>query len=336
MIDTKTSHPAVSVIVPVFNSRKYLAQCVENILDQSFHDLELILVDDGSEDGSGEMCDHYAAEDTRVKVLHQKNSGVSRARNLGLSAAVGDYVIFADSDDFWCDNHGLEVLVKEARRTDAGVTRGDYRAVDEEGRNLFERKPDREKLTCAYRITKPETFLRHVIHGEFFLFLSLFRRNLIADISFCPEQSFGEDMDFYSRLFMKPTACVYVPLVFYAYRKTRTSLSAVLSIKKLQDSFGMCARFENIGNLVSNPGLRHYFRRRSVMMYYWTLSTVANFHYEDRKTVAEKLDLDYLRRQTIGRIFRYGIFNKSFVPVILPVNAALFLFRVNTALKSRL
>lgn len=333
MTDMKANHPTVSVIVPVFNSKKYLAQCIESILCQSFRDIELILVDDGSDDGSGEMCEHYAAEDSRVKVLHQENSGVSQARNLGLSAAVGDYVIFADSDDFWCDDNGLEVLVREARKTDADVTRGDYRAVDEEGRNLFERKPGKKKLSCAYRITEPEKFLQHVIHGEFFLFLSLFKRNLIADISFCPEQSFAEDMDFYSRLFVKPAACVYVPLTFYAYRKTRTSLSAGLSIKKLQDSLGMCAKFENLGNLVANPGLRHYFRKRSVMMYYWTLSTVANFFYADRKAVTEKLNLDYLRRQTIGRIFRYGIFNKSFFPVVLPLNISLSLFRANTALK---
>lgn len=89
----------VSVIVPVYNIARDLPRCVESILNQTYKDLELILVDDGSTDGSGELCDSYA-QDARVKVIHQKNAGVSAARNAGLDAATGEYLTFVDSDDY--------------------------------------------------------------------------------------------------------------------------------------------------------------------------------------------------------------------------------------------
>ncbi len=92
--------PKISVIVPVYKAENYLPQCVESILGQTFSDLELLLVDDGSPDGSGVMCDCYAAADSRVRVIHKENGGVSTARNAGLDAAAGDYVTFVDSDDY--------------------------------------------------------------------------------------------------------------------------------------------------------------------------------------------------------------------------------------------
>lgn len=98
-----------SVIVPVYNVEKYLDTCVQSILKQSFADYELILVDDGSTDRSGELCDEYGKKDSRVKVIHQDNGGLSCARNTGIKAAAGDYLIFIDSDD-WIDSNALEAF----------------------------------------------------------------------------------------------------------------------------------------------------------------------------------------------------------------------------------
>lgn len=101
--------PLISVIVPVFNSEKFLKRCIDSIIYQSFTDIEVILVDDGSTDGSGNMCDEYASLDSRVKVFHKKNGGVSSARNLGIENSTGDYIVFVDSDD-WVDTIFLERL----------------------------------------------------------------------------------------------------------------------------------------------------------------------------------------------------------------------------------
>ena len=110
--------PVCSIIIPVFNAEEYLKQCVESVLAQTCGYYELILVDDGSEDGSGELCDQYASGDRRIRVLHQKNSGRTLARNAGLRAAQGEYVVFFDSDELTYEFFEMEQLAKR------GVIRG--------------------------------------------------------------------------------------------------------------------------------------------------------------------------------------------------------------------
>lgn len=104
--------PEISVIVPVYNTEKYLRRCVDSILAQTYTDFELLLIDDGSTDGSPAICDEYAALDPRVRVFHKPNGGVSSARNLGLDHARGQWITFVDSDDYvfscWLDNYNLE------------------------------------------------------------------------------------------------------------------------------------------------------------------------------------------------------------------------------------
>ena len=107
--------PKASVIVPVYNAEKVVSRGIDSILAQSFKDFELILVDDGSRDGSGAICDGYAARDSRVKVIHQDNAGVSAARNAGLKATQGEWVTFVDSDDMVLDGF-LESLVAAVKR----------------------------------------------------------------------------------------------------------------------------------------------------------------------------------------------------------------------------
>lgn len=100
--------PEFSIIVPIYKVEKYLEICIDSIIGQSFCNFELILVDDGSPDTCGEICDRYSSSDTRVKVVHKENGGLSSARNAGLDIATGKYVIFIDSDDFWDDASALE------------------------------------------------------------------------------------------------------------------------------------------------------------------------------------------------------------------------------------
>ena len=101
----------LSFIIPIYNVEKYLPQCVDSILSQTYTDFEVILVDDGSPDNSGKLCDAYAQKDARVRVIHKPNGGLSDARNAGLDVAYGDYVIFVDSDDFWMKNDCLQQIM---------------------------------------------------------------------------------------------------------------------------------------------------------------------------------------------------------------------------------
>lgn len=108
----------ISVVIPVYRAELYLDQCVRSLLDQTYPNLEIILVDDGSPDNSGAMCDRYAAQDARIKVIHKENGGSSYARGAGIAAATGDYVTFIDSDD-WIDPDTFEQCVQCIRRDDA-------------------------------------------------------------------------------------------------------------------------------------------------------------------------------------------------------------------------
>ena len=112
--------PTISIIVPVYKVENYLSQCIDSILSQTFSDWECILVDDGSPDGSGAICDEYAQIDTRIQVIHKKNGGVSAARNSGLSVALGEYVYFIDSDDY-VEREALELSMSKAKQLDADI-----------------------------------------------------------------------------------------------------------------------------------------------------------------------------------------------------------------------
>lgn len=116
-----------SIVIPVYKTKEYLDHCVESVIPQSFSDFEIILVDDGSPDCCGEMCDAWAVRDSRIKVIHQENGGLSAARNTGVRHASGDYVMFLDSDDWWADDQVLEQIAEHLERTDADVLSCNYR-----------------------------------------------------------------------------------------------------------------------------------------------------------------------------------------------------------------
>ncbi len=127
--------PKASVIVPVYNVEPYLEKCADSILAQTETDLELLLVDDGSTDGSGALCDALARRDPRVRVIHQKNQGLGGARNTGIREALGKWLLLVDSDD-WIDPDILEKALEAGEREDADLVAFGFRTVDEQGREL--------------------------------------------------------------------------------------------------------------------------------------------------------------------------------------------------------
>ena len=116
----------ISVIVPIYKVENYLNRCVESIRKQTYRNLEIILVDDGSPDACGEMCDRYAQEDSRIRVIHKENGGLSDARNAGIEVAAGEYIAFIDSDD-WIDDKMYEVLYHTLLKYDADIAECSYR-----------------------------------------------------------------------------------------------------------------------------------------------------------------------------------------------------------------
>lgn len=133
----------ITVIVPVYNVEKYLRQCLESIVQQSYKNIEVIMVDDGSTDESGAVCEEYASSYKNFFVLHQKNAGLGMARNGGLQKAKGKYVMFLDSDDYIDPDH-IEVLYTHIKEKQADVCKGGFRKVKDNGTVTFERKYSNE------------------------------------------------------------------------------------------------------------------------------------------------------------------------------------------------
>ena len=117
--------PKVSIIVPVYKVEKYLRKCIDSIINQTLKDIEIILVDDGSPDNCGKICDEYAAKDTRIKVIHKENGGLSSARNAGMEVAEGEYIGFVDSDD-WIESDMYMTLWQKAKDINADLVNSDY------------------------------------------------------------------------------------------------------------------------------------------------------------------------------------------------------------------
>ena len=141
----------VSIIVPVYQVEKYIRQCVDSILAQTFTDFELILVDDGSKDGSGQICDEYAAMDRRVKVIHKENGGLSDARNRGMDQAAGNYFMFIDSDDYIAPTM-LECLYKNILIEDADLAICNFLYFFENDRKKDFSTSMKSEVLCAKEI----------------------------------------------------------------------------------------------------------------------------------------------------------------------------------------
>lgn len=126
-----------SIIVPVYNTEKYLPQCLDSIINQTYKDLDVVLVDDGSLDNSGSICDEYAKKDKRIKVIHKRNNGQASARNDGIKMASGEYLCFLDSDDFWSDNEVLSKISKKISEDNPDILELNYKFYFEKsGREL--------------------------------------------------------------------------------------------------------------------------------------------------------------------------------------------------------
>lgn len=127
--------PLISVIIPVYNVEKYLSRCIDSVMEQTYKYLQVILIDDGSTDCSGQICENYAAKDVRIHVIHQKNQGVSAARNKGLDTAKGEYVTFVDSDDF-ISKDMIERLYDGLIKLEVSYIGCGYNHIDENGNIL--------------------------------------------------------------------------------------------------------------------------------------------------------------------------------------------------------
>lgn len=229
--------PRVSVIVPVYNSREYLGPCVESVLNQSYTDFELILIDDGSTDGCAEICDRYASSDHRVRCVHVKNSGVSSARNMGLSLAAGEYVTFVDSDDYVSENFldsAVDLLDSDEKLDFVQFS------IDRFNSNGIFYREESDDIICPL----PEFASVAEFWGS--VCASLLKVNIINDhgLAFYPYLKLGEDQSFLYGYLAHCRKCSKRSEVYYHYRSNQESATHNPSVHDLVRSIDYFSKTE--------------------------------------------------------------------------------------------
>lgn len=202
----------ISVIIPVYNGEKYIKRCIDSIKKQTFNDWEIILVDDGSKDKTGVICDSYALEDKRIKVFHKSNGGVSVARNFGIDKAIGDYITFVDCDD-WIEKDFFEKVVNFLTKDSVDILITGF-IFDKNGvsKNIFKGKY--AEILCEQK--KQVEFFKQdkfswTVYDKFF------KRDIIRFFKFNKHIKIGEDMLFFWQVLNFAKNVGYLPLYDYHY-----------------------------------------------------------------------------------------------------------------------
>lgn len=220
--------PRISVIVPVYKVEEYLTKCVESIRAQSYSNLEIILVDDGSPDGSGKLCDAFAQQDPRIRVIHKHNGGLSSARNAGIEAASGEYLAFVDSDD-WIEPEMYETMLDAARKYDAGlVCAGRYDVDSATGKREIGLCPEREELVSGEELVKRIFIWDHLDSAATD---KLYERKLFEGTRY-PVGRVVEDVPVTYRLALQAGKAVLLNRPFYNYYHRENSITTATVSEK--------------------------------------------------------------------------------------------------------
>lgn len=201
----------ISIVVPVYNVEKYLDKCITHILAQTYKKLEILLVDDGSADASGRICDSYAGKDSRIRVIHKPNGGSSSARNAGIEAAEGAYIGFLDADDY-ADEGMYEALYTSAKKTGAQVVQVMSRDFDEEGSLLKDAYKSTGQLTF---LPKEEMFRLLMLHvGDSSFCTKLIKADFMKQFRF-PQNRLNEDFELVLRMLEKTEGFYSIEKAYY-------------------------------------------------------------------------------------------------------------------------
>ncbi len=233
----------VSLIVPVYNTKKYLRRCLESAVSQTYRNMEIICVDDGSTDGSGEIVDEFAARDSRVIAIHQKNSGESNARNNGLKISSGDYIGFMDCDD-WIEPDMYECLAGALEQADADMAiAGFYREFEEAGKKRIEVQNEKAVVPTAF---DGQQLLRYLYERDSYrafayIWDKLYKREIVCRTSgemifFDESIKLGGDVLYLAQCALNVKRAVYVEKSFYHYLQRTGSGCHMPDLARKQDN----------------------------------------------------------------------------------------------------
>lgn len=222
----------VTFVLPVYKVMPYLERCVQSLLRQTYKDFEIILVDDGSPDDSGKLCDELAARNNCIRVIHQENKGLSGARNTGIENARGEYIIFVDSDDEWLQEDGLEALLQQTRNSKPDVVA--FKSVDiwKDNTRTMERSYD---VSHLHSLTDGGQMFDYLVRNQQFrmsAWILMVRRQLLMDYNiFFPLGLISEDIYWNMQLWQHVESARFVNLPIYGYYHREESITSTPDIR---------------------------------------------------------------------------------------------------------
>jgi len=234
--------PKVSIIIPVYKVEAYIEQCLESVLNQTYKPLEIILVDDGSPDSCGAICDAYAKKDARIQVIHQRNKGLAGARNAGLRIATGVYIGWVDSDD-WVEPDMYEYLVENIQQYDADIAVCGHLEHDRNSVSHFKWE--------EVRVLNTEDALEELLKNnrlQNYMWDKLWRRELFDGVIF-PEGRTFEDIAVLHRMFIKARRVICLPEVKYHYRLRMGSIVSDVTLSNRMNHYVAAKnRYDELSN----------------------------------------------------------------------------------------
>lgn len=294
----------ISVIVPIYNVERYLKRCIDSILNQTYSNLEILLIDDGSTDNCANICDEYAKIDKRIKVFHQENSGLSGARNTGIKNFSGDYVTFLDSDDY-IHPLFLEYLCRALNEGDYNIAMSLFKycinecptpsCTNTNYKILFISQEDSYKglFNKKFRNTYPISDVPFITSWGHLYTREIIRNNYYKYI-------ISEDIEFNSRILLKVSQIALVPVVLYYWVRRPNSLALNPSSSIYNDYYGILKPFElSLNNIPKNNGL---YRGLAVEALFKAILSVKYDNFNNKKNSKDYLKIKKLIQKTYNNI----------------------------------
>lgn len=221
----------ISVVVPIYNVEKYIENCIKSIINQTYDNLEIILVDDGSKDNCGKICDEYATKDNRIKVMHKENGGLSDARNCGLEISNGKYVIFIDSDD-WIEKNMIELLYSNIIKANADISICEFVEEDEQGKVVSQKIYDNETVVFDSEGAIKDLIIQKTLTNH--AWNKLYSKKIFNNVRY-PKGQLMEDISTTYKLFENSKKIIYQNTALYHYLQRSKSILGNITRRRIDD-----------------------------------------------------------------------------------------------------
>lgn len=296
--------PLISVIIPVYQVAPYLERCIGSVIDQTYHNLEIILVDDGSTDGSGKICDEYAGKDSRIKVIHQKNRGLSEARNRGIDIAGGEYLSFVDSDD-WIDQRFIKVMYGISDEAGCDIVQCNFQ-------NVIDDCSEGDKREGSYTVYSPEEF-----SAATYTLLSwkcnlawnkLYKATLFEGIRYPTGKIHEDEFTTYKLIWRAERIAVTNTRLYFYRQRTDSIMGSAYSLKRLDAGTAYQER-ERFYQEKGKAELLHLVRMAHLEWLGWHLPLLRKCEEATGELLATlEEEQEYLAEKSMGnRLYKMGL-----------------------------